>query len=397
MTIIKLKEFNKKGININFSNDKIINKVGKSTPGIIKKIKITPNTDYIINFEGYSEKENVRLWIGGFLKKKKKNTKKRGTYYYEIDHKLTNENKQHQFYFYSFNIDVIFIGFLFSSSSKINDTFHIKNIEIKKVNNIDLLTDINQKIYLNNKQIQKVKNNVCLIATYKRHNILRLNIKCLYPQLKTNGAILLILSCYDDIIFIEKLKEENNYENLYYSYFPFNHPLGRKWQYGVFETQKFKPKMILINGSDDLVSKNYIKVCLKNLKNYDLIGVKEWLLYHNNKLYFSKYIIENFKPLGAGRVFNTKFLNKINWKIYDTNIDKGLDQYAYTQLIKNNGKLKIIFNNYDILSVKGSWDVLTKFDKIKKHKFVKIKFGLLKNKNILNKKFNINENEIINL
>ena len=59
-----------------------------------------------------------------------------------------------------------------------------------------------------------------------------------------------------------------------------NLPLGRKWQIGLQECKKYNPNAVLINGSDDLLSLDWVKTCYYYIikYNYDIVGKSNWYI-----------------------------------------------------------------------------------------------------------------------
>ena len=85
--------------------------------------------------------------------------------------------------------------------------------------------------------------------------------------------------------------------------------------------------MLMILGSDDMVSEDYMKVQLIFIDKFDFCYNKSWLTYNSSDgyLFCQKYPgpphPTSDKMLGA-EGFSNKILKKLNYKIYDTVLNK---------------------------------------------------------------------------
>ncbi len=230
--------------------------------------------------------------------------------------------------------------------------YFIKNVQNKIYKNILSKKEKELSLYLNiNKKTYDI---VICIAIWNRHEILKKTID-LINSYNTNfkiGFVLIYSKESDNNLF-------PNMKNVHYFYAE-NQPLGSKWLSGIYHSQLFIPKMVMILGSDDLVSKEYIEDAYNSITihNYDFCCTTHWLTYNdsNNKLYFQKY--STYKLLGAGRVISSRFLEKLNYKIYDPCILKGLDNTI--RFLNNQYKPKTrIIKKTGILLYKGNWECIS--------------------------------------
>ena len=202
---------------------------------------------------------------------------------------------------------------------------------------------------------------VCLIAMWGRQELVQINIDCLKKQTKV-PKIVLVVSNDDD-------KEFAIRNNVHWVYTD-NQPLGKKWQIGLEECKKFNPNAVLINGSDDILSLNYVKNCYKYIKNgYDVVGKNNWYILDLLKVkpYKLQYTNKNLL-IGAGRMISRSFLDEINWTLFPLTKSSGLDSYCNQIFEKNNASLfEMGTNNLDkIISLKGKQDMLNPLEKILK-------------------------------
>jgi asparagine synthase (glutamine-hydrolysing) len=206
---------------------------------------------------------------------------------------------------------------------------------------------------------------VVVIAFTGRYGILEENVKLLNMQTEDNVGIVLVGSSNNDLNFLKNISSK--YNNVYYAMVA-NNPCGLKWQTGTYYARLFNPDAIMILGSDDLLSLNYIKQFYEYIENgYDLVGKKRWfsISYGDPKIYKVSYTNKVEISLGAGRMYSKKILDKCDWKLFEFLRDRCLDDLGYFSVKKKSGKLFIDNDeNVCVLSVKGNWDQFNPFDKI---------------------------------
>ena len=156
-----------------------------------------------------------------------------------------------------------------------------------------------------------------------------------------------------------------------------NLPLGIKYQFGMEYCKLFYPKNVIIMGSDDTISNNYIENINKYIDKYDIVGLNNWRIKEipSNDIYILKYshkiingywggtnsiwkklfntningfMSKNFVKcpfsIGAGRSLGFKILNKLNWQVYvDASIN--LDTICLFNLIILNKANYITLNS----------------------------------------------------
>ncbi len=151
---------------------------------------------------------------------------------------------------------------------------------------------------VNSNQLNNIYTDVvCLIAMWGRQELVQINIDCLKKQTKV-PKIVLVISTDDD-------KEFAIRNNVHWVYTD-NQPLGKKWQIGLEECKKFNPNAILINGSDDILSLNYVKNCYQYIQNgYDVVGKNNWYILDLLKVkpYNLQYKNKNLL-IGEGRMIS---------------------------------------------------------------------------------------------
>lgn len=189
---------------------------------------------------------------------------------------------------------------------------------------------------------------VTIIAFLGRHQMMELNIKTLRKQTKKTG-IILIGSSEEDTKWASSIANDD----VYYLECV-NKPLGLKWNVGVKYSKLFNPNAIVILGSDDLLSTNYIEYMYKHITNgIDLVGKSDWNIVALNEFYEASY--KGFGLLGAGKIISKRILDELDWSIFDIIRHYSLDSLG-TQIISKKGKHMSDNNkNVSILSVKGNF------------------------------------------
>ncbi len=146
-----------------------------------------------------------------------------------------------------------------------------------------------------------------------------------------------------------------------------NKPLGNKWQQAVNYAKELNPNHLLVCGSDDVVSEDYLSQCESSFLQYsdlDLCAPNHWHIVNlAENVYRVKYKNSSTKQvLGAGRMYSRFFLDEIDWRLFDRQLDSGLDHRGLaTVLDRSPQKLKVIDTEYTVLSVKGDWSMLNTF------------------------------------
>ncbi len=218
---------------------------------------------------------------------------------------------------------------------------------------------------------------VAVIAFQERHEILRVVTHEIFKAKSYDLNIGLVLACStkNDLSFAKELQTQFSHIGISFCK---NHPLGNKWQIAVNCARNFNTKTLMITGSDDLISADYIyhnhlQVCNHDSSIYAMAGTNQWYMldYNKNKhfskmsLWKTKYKKHILMPLGAGRIYNTTFLDSVNWQIFDRNLESALDNKGF-ELISSCNK-KTFYSTSEkgfILSIKGNWKAINPLNSI---------------------------------
>lgn len=172
-----------------------------------------------------------------------------------------------------------------------------------------------------------------------------------------------------------------------------NSPLGNKWNKGFMACKNYNPDGVIFMGSSDWCSDDYIKSVNENLNDFNLLGMLgchfvdvaekirlvHWAGYGHG--------LRHQEPIGIGRVLRCDFLNDINWKPFDENLNAGLDWSMWLKALNTYQKIGIFEeqSNIQLLSIStNKWS--------NKHKFEDHWNGKLQSKicniDLLNENFN---------
>lgn len=119
--------------------------------------------------------------------------------------------------------------------------------------------------------------------------------------------------------------------------------LGLKWQRGIDAARDLDPDAIMIVGSGNWFTNGWAKTLFPYLDDYDMVGSEamyvyqirqndqimiHWNGYHNNA--------RKGDMLGAGRLLSRKILDKVDWQIYNTSLNRGLD-WSMSKILRLHG------------------------------------------------------------
>lgn len=138
--------------------------------------------------------------------------------------------------------------------------------------------------------------------------------------------------------------------------------LGQKWQDGVLLAKEYDPDAIMIVGSGNWFTNGWVKTLFPYLGDYDMVGSEamyvyqirqndqimiHWNGYHNNA--------RKGDMLGAGRLISRRMLDKVDWQIYNTNLDCGLDRSMSKILQRHGAKTLTLHQGNEMILKVGSY------------------------------------------
>jgi hypothetical protein len=158
-----------------------------------------------------------------------------------------------------------------------------------------------------------------------------------------------------------------------------NDPLGNKWNKGFQASKNYNADAVMLMGSSDWCSDEYIERCKENTKDYGMIGqvgchfadVSDQIRLVHWKGY--KDSLRYNEPIGIGRFMNRDFMDAINWNPFNPTINSGLDWSMWIKAMRTNQKIGILEcdKSVQLLSIStNKWS--------NKHKFTDHWTGALK-------------------
>jgi len=184
-----------------------------------------------------------------------------------------------------------------------------------------------------------MKKKILLItAVWGRHELTAIVLDY-YRRIKESGIVdLQLLAVGSEGEVSRKLCEDNGWN---YIEFP-NDPLSLKWNALAKESQKYEWDMVVITGSDDLISEE-VFVYYSNYYDrdrMDMLGLSD-IYFHftyqpegKQTYYFNGYGAQGIiKTLGAGRCFSRAIFERCNWRPWKNyRINRALDTHCSTYL-----------------------------------------------------------------
>lgn len=149
-----------------------------------------------------------------------------------------------------------------------------------------------------------------------------------------------------------------------------NKPLSKKWQAGVTAAKKMDPDAIMVCGSDSWLTPKWCEIVFPYTKTHDLVGINHFYACKAFPEEAVKIINREYKgrranlPVGSGRMFSKRILEKIDWTIYPGNQNRSLDGVSYRNVMKHNGKILVLPDKeLKVLAIKSTWDSLNSWEK----------------------------------
>lgn len=228
---------------------------------------------------------------------------------------------------------------------------------------------------------RKFKKIVCVMAVYGRVGITVQTLRYLMEQSYPISEFVIVGSSdveRDICLLASKfLKAEQKINYIETN----NRPLSNKWQAGLYAASKIENiDGILICGSDNWLSRDWVKDLMPYIdKGYALAGRNKFYVCSlNNQHSIGSVLGRQYTPsrkdtpIGSGRIYSSKFLKSINWRLYPDGKNRGLDGACQKKVVEHNASVKVDNNigRSVVLAIKGPWDVITKFENFenKKHR-----------------------------
>lgn len=148
-----------------------------------------------------------------------------------------------------------------------------------------------------------------------------------------------------------------------------NNPLSYKWNMAIRTLQQIDFDAVILLGSDDYIDEAFLEYVERTIPNFDMIGFKDIYFQHNKGLYYWSGYTNNRRgePAGAGKVYSRKFLECINWNLFDVARDRGLDKISWIRVKQAKANIHITSlkqNGLLLVDIKDG-EGMTPFNKFK--------------------------------
>jgi hypothetical protein len=148
-----------------------------------------------------------------------------------------------------------------------------------------------------------------------------------------------------------------------------NNPLSYKWNMAIRTLEQIDFDAVILLGSDDYIDEAFLQYVERTIPDFDMIGFKDIYFQHDGSLYYWKGYTNNRQgePCGAGKVYSRKFLECINWNLFDVARDRGLDKISWQRVKQANAKVHVTSlkqNGLLLVDIKDG-EGMTPFNKFK--------------------------------
>lgn len=103
-----------------------------------------------------------------------------------------------------------------------------------------------------------------------------------------------------------------------------NLPLGKKKNAGLISAASYDFEYLMEIGSDDLITDDLLTQYLDYLGEYDFFGISD-AAYIESENGTCRRLITDKSTYGAGRMISRKVLDAMGWKLWNNNLNRGLD------------------------------------------------------------------------
>lgn len=179
---------------------------------------------------------------------------------------------------------------------------------------------------------------VAVMPVSGREELFPLTIKRLYQQEGVHMDVVVVCDTIEEFILarqagaVPMLRMESR-------------TLGEKWQMGVDFASERLPDAIMIVGSGNWFTNGWAKTLFPYLDDYDMVGSEAMYVYQIRQndqvmIHWNGYHTNSRKGdmLGAGRLISRRMLDKVDWQIYNTNLNSGLDRSIDRRLRRRGAK-----------------------------------------------------------
>lgn len=171
--------------------------------------------------------------------------------------------------------------------------------------------------------------------------------------------------CLNKMPFIDKVmiyttKEDGDFldgQDVYAKAQFKNSPLSFKWNAAVMTLEQLDFDAVILLGSDDYIDENFVSFVADNIDEYEMIGFTDLYFKQDGQVYYwSGYEgTRQGEPCGAGKVYTKKFLERIEYNLFNEARERGLDGVSWRRCKAINVKVltaSLMKNNLFLCDVK---------------------------------------------
>ena len=116
-----------------------------------------------------------------------------------------------------------------------------------------------------------------------------------------------------------------------------NNPVSDKHNAGVLKAREIGCNGVILMGSDDIVSDNYFDFVKSKVDSDGVVGLKDVCFYSTNTKQLTRFngYSNGSQTVGAGRFFPLSVLEKMDWQLWSSGLNRGLDTDCSRKLAKN--------------------------------------------------------------
>lgn len=120
-----------------------------------------------------------------------------------------------------------------------------------------------------------------------------------------------------------------------------NNPLAFKWNAGVMSLEQIDFDAVILLGSDDYIDEPFLEFVQSNIDKYEMICFEDIYFEDDGlKYYWSGYEgSRKGEPVGAGKVYTKKFLERIKYNLFNEARERGLDGVSWRRCKNANAKI----------------------------------------------------------
>ena len=122
-----------------------------------------------------------------------------------------------------------------------------------------------------------------------------------------------------------------------------NEPLSFKWNAAIMTLEQLEFDAVILLGSDDYIDEAFLNYVQSNIDGFDLIAFEDiYFSQDGQRYYWSGYEgHRKGEPVGAGKVYSKKFLERIQYNLFNESRNRGLDGISWRRCKAANAKIHL--------------------------------------------------------